>query len=424
MTNAELFTSKTAAPKSVAIVGGGIAAVCLADQIYKVAPSTQVTIYCEDKTLANRGSGNKQGAIYPLLQGSKSVIAEVYATCFTYALDYYSELLEQGLEVEHGFTGVLQQAIKPELEPRLKKVAQTWPELCQYISAQDSSEIAGISLPYPSIFFKQGGWIWPQQFCQALAHKLQLEFGLTIALNHKVDNIEKSGSWQLNFNNKSVTAHFDAVVICNGHKANQFDLSAHIPLQSVRGQVSRLHANTQLAQLKTVLCHKGYITPAQSEYQCFGATFIKDDNDESVREAEQEANFNQLNNVYQEPWTQSLKPSDVIADKAAIRAMSPDHIPIVGELFSDNWMTANVDKNNGRLKRLKAPATSHPNSDIQGLYIQTGLGARGLTSSPLLSKHLAHVMFGLDSPLNERMVKAISAKRFQIRELKKNKSQR
>lgn len=421
MNSAELFTSNTKKPSSIAIVGGGVASVCLAHQIYRVAPEAQLTIYCEDNELAIRGSGNKQGAIYPLLQGSKSVIAEFYATCFDYAMDYYSNEFQSGLSVEHGFTGVLQQAIKPELEQRLQKVADTWPNYCEYLTTEQSSQIAGLELPYPSIYFARAGWVWPQQLCQALANKLQLQHGLQVVLQTQISSLKQGACWQLFQQDRLLEKEFDAVVICQGHQSNHFEQSAHIPLQSVRGQVSRFHATTSLSELKTVLCHKGYITPAQSDYQCFGATFVKDDTDENIRVSEQEANLAQLKKVYPEQkWAESLTNTDIIADKAAIRAMSPDHLPIVGELFSNDWVKANVDKNTGQLTRLGD--VKHPDSDLAGLYIFTGLGARGLTSAPLLAEHLARQLFGLSSPLNERMQKAISTKRFQVKTLKQLKN--
>ncbi len=423
MTSAELFTSKAQKPNSIAIIGGGIAAVSVAEQIFNAAPQAQVSLFCQDSELANRGSGNKQGAIYPLLQGSKSVIAEFYATCYDQAIDYYQSWLNAGLEFEHGFTGVLQQAMKPELEDRLYKIAQTWPQHCDYLSVEKSSKIAGIELPYPSIFFADAGWIWPQQFCQRLADKLSNQFNFTINLSCHVSTLTKLDDWQLHDKDERQLGNFDAVVLCAGHQTNQFLQSQHVPLQSVRGQVSRLNSNTSLASLKTVLCHKGYITPAQSEYQCFGATFIKDDNDESVRISEQEANLIQLQKVYPEQaWASQLEQKDIIGNKAAIRAMSPDHIPITGELFSDDWIRDNVDNNTGKLCRLKPSQQNYPDSDLRGIYTMTGLGARGLTSAPMLAKHLTSIMYDHESPFNERLQKAISTKRFQVRQIKKLKN--
>lgn len=423
MTSAELFTSKAQKPNSIAIIGGGIAAISVAEQIFNTAPQAQVSLFCQDSELANRGSGNKQGAIYPLLQGSKSVIAEFYATCYDQAIDYYQSWLNSGLEFEHGFTGVLQQAMKPELEDRLYKITQTWPEQCQYFSAEQSSEIAGIELPFPSIFFADAGWIWPQQFCQQLADRLSNQFDFATHFSCHVSTLNKLDNWQLHDKNSKQLGNFDAVVLCAGHQTNQFLQSQHVPLQSVRGQVSRLSTNTPLAKLKTVLCHKGYITPAQAEHQCFGATFVKDDNNETIRLSEQQANLAQLQKVYPEQtWANQLEQQDIIGDKAAIRAMSPDHIPIAGELFSDDWIRENVDNNTGKLRRLKPSQQNYPDSDLRGIYTMTGLGARGLTSAPMLAKHLTCIMYGNESPFNERLQKAVSTKRFQVRQIKKLKN--
>lgn len=415
MSNAELFTSQTTPPKRVAIIGGGIAAVTLADAIFGQAPDTDVHLYCQDEAIATRGSGNKQGAIYPLLQGSQSVIAEFYAHAFDHAVEYFKQLIDGGLEVEHGFTGVLQQAIKPELAPRLEKVARVWPQHCRYISAEQSSQIANISLPYPSLFFANAGWIWPAQFCQKRVQQLQQSFNLTLHLNTYINdtlqdsnNRCESSKWQLSLANGQVHDQFEAVIICAGHQTSRLPKSAHVPLQSVRGQVSRLHNDTPLANLATVLCHKGYITPSQGEHQCFGATFIKDSDDERICQGDREHNLNQLQSVYaQQQWAQDISNSDVIGDNAAIRAMSPDHLPIVGELFSNQWIRQHVDKNTGKLKRSTQSDDKTPeagsgfpaNSDLLGLYVFTGLGARGLTSAPILAQHLVAQMFGRPSPL-------------------------
>lgn len=421
---AELFSSPVINPKNIAIIGGGIASVTLADHIFQTAPQTKVSIFCQNSELASRGSGNKQGAIYPLLQGGQSNIAQFYAQSYDYAIDYYQAWINQGLKFDHGFTGLLQQAIKPELEPRLQKVAETWPQHCQYLTKQESEQIAGIPLGFPGLYFDKAGWIYPQEYCQQLTSHLSQQFALQIALNTEIKDINKNDSgWGLVSKDQQGWDNFDAVVICTGHLSNKFLQSHHIPLQSVRGQVSRLHNETELSNLKTVLCHKGYITPAQGEHQCFGATFIKDSNDESIKTEEQLSNLTQLKKVYQgQSWAEDINQTDIIADKAAIRAMSPDHIPIAGELFSNDWIRENVDKNNGKLRRLRGEQDEYSASELNGLFIVTGLGARGLTSAPLLAKHLAHRLFGKEDVFAANLIKAISAKRFQIKRLKQQKA--
>ena len=394
-----------------------------------------------DSELAARGSGNKQGALYPLLQGSKSVIAELNAECYQYAVSYYKTLLQSGTQFDHQWCGVLQQAFKPELESRLKKFSDVWPDICQFIDAERSSNIAKIPLPFSSVYYPDGGWLSPYDFCHNLSDSLKKKFNFEIFQDSKVTAISKTGStndsgkvdnnnWQLTLksNEHSETSrHFNAVVICAGHLSNKIsNLSSPIPLQSVRGQVSRLNNTNPMNQLSTVLCHKGYATPSQGEYQSFGATFNKDNNDETVNDLDTTKNIEQIQKVYSgSQWAKEITYDQVVGSKAAIRATSPDHMPLAGELFSNNWLKNFVDKNTGNLKRIdKLPNEFeiHQDSDLRGLFTLTGLGARGITTAPLMEKELTNKMFGVDATLSERLQKAIAPMRFQVRNLKKNKS--
>lgn len=227
---------------------------------------------------------------------------------------------------------------------------------------------------------------------------------------------------------------YDAVIICAGFDSPKLlnSNSKHnvlMPIEPIRGQVSQLSPNTSLAPLNTVLCHKGYITPKTSNYQCFGATFGRNQTDVSVRAADTEQNLTQLQKVYQGiDWAQSLDIRDIMANRAGIRANSADHLPIAGELFPNQWVLQNVDKNNGQFKRLDKLQCSAPVADdhyqvnpYQGLYTVTGLGARGLTTAPLMANLVADMICGKTPNVEERVLAAISPMRFQIRYLKRNK---
>lgn len=422
MIEAEAFTSPARNPKSIAVIGGGVASACVIDQIFRISPDCKITLFCADNEIACRASGNKQGAVYPLLQGSKSKIAQLLAVSYVYATDYYQKLHQAGLEFEHQWCGVLQQAIKPELEARYQKVAACWPDIVEYVDTKRSSELAGLDLPYPSLYFDKGGWLWPQQFCQELLNKLALQYPLSIHLNTPIASISlrECDTWFINN-----TLEFDAVIVANGHQSHEFELTKDFSTEPVRGQVSRLQSDSSLNPLKTVLCHKGYVTPAQGHYQCFGATFEKGSTCEANLTADQTTNLRQIQSVYPDQnWAQSLSESQVIGNKSGIRATTKDHLPMVGETFSDTWLTNYVDKNNGKLKRLDKLAPHLPaplQSDLHGLYLFTGLGARGLTTAPLLAQHLASAIFGKESQLPESLHKNLAPIRFKIKRLKQSK---
>lgn len=429
--NAELFHSapiKLANNKNkIAVIGGGISSACLIFQLFQQNPNLEITLYCCDDELGSRGSGNQQGAIYPLLQGGQfSVLAELYSECYTYAVNFYKQADQTGINFPHQWCGVLQQAFTPVLVERLTQIANDWPLLGQYISSEKSSEIANLSLPYASLFFKDGGWLAPKQFCQNSMTYLMEHFNLTIFTNTDITKLHQTSQqkWQLENNQQTLTDIFDQVVICTGHLSSQYEQTKQYDIIPIRGQVSHLNHSTKVAPLSTVLCHNGYMTPATEALQCFGATFDRGVDDEVSTAKDNIRNLQQLQDVYlEQDWATQLTENDITGENAAIRATSQDHHPIVGEVMSDHWVDSNVDQNNGLLKRLdKLKLETYPNSDHYGLYIMTGLGARGLTTAPLMAKHLTAIMLNTESPLSPRLIKSVSPMRFQVRELKRNKS--
>jgi tRNA 5-methylaminomethyl-2-thiouridine biosynthesis bifunctional protein len=444
--NAELFNSAPLFSKEIdsqknnhkiAIIGGGISSICLSYHLFQQEPSLDITLYCSDKELGTRGSGNKQGAIYPLLQGGKfSVLAELYAQCYPFAINFYKEANKLGVQFPHQWCGVLQQAFTPELTKRLLQIATEWPAHGQYMSAEQSSTIANLPLPFESLFFKDGGWISPKEFCQHTAAYLLKHHKMQIIVNKRVTKLHQSEAhssdsflsrprkWQLESESNTLKEEYDQVVVCSGHLANQYKQTSQYAIVPIRGQVSHLRDKTPASLLSTVLCHKGYMTPLHGQVQCFGATFDRDNNDESTNLKDNTRNLIQLQKVYtQQNWANELIKTDITGQNAAIRATSQDHHPVVGEVMSDQWVKTNVDQNNGKLKRLdKLKKQSYPNSDHYGLYIMTGLGARGLTTAPLMAKHLTALMLNRKSTLPERIIKSISPMRFQVRELKRNKT--
>ena len=430
---AELYDAPVAPIKTIAIIGGGVASACLAQQILTKAPELKVTLYCKDNLLATGASGNKQGAIYPHLQGSHSVIAELSAECYRYALAFYRQLVHNGIQFQHQWCGVLQQAFTQELEQRYLRVAEVWPELVEYIDAKQSSQLANLSLPFPSLWIPKGGWLAPFEFCQQVLQNLSDTGALSLKLNTQVTSLSReTGKWQLSVAENKTKSEYDAIVVCSGHLSTQFSQTAHLPIEPIRGQVSRLHKASSLSPLSTVLCHKGYITPSQGSYQCFGATFDRDKDSTEPSQEDDKRNLAQLQRVYSEQsWSQTLKEPDIINRKAGIRANSPDHQPIVGQVYSDDWVRQNVDQNNGKMKRLDKSAYRDDQSnpcyqanEWQNLFVFTGLGARGLTTAPLMADYLSDIMLDLPHALPERLVCAVSSKRYQVRELKRSKAKR
>ena len=62
-------------------------------------------------------------------------------------------------------------------------------------------------------------------------------------------------------------------VIAAGTGSGHFAGLDWLPLQAIRGQTTQLPSDDMFSQLQAVLCHEGYIAPAQSGSHCIGATF-------------------------------------------------------------------------------------------------------------------------------------------------------
>ena len=424
--NPAAYTSDVYKPNKVAIIGGGIASLILADYLSKKSPNLEITLLCKDSDIASQGSSNKQGAIYPLLQAGKSIISTFYAQAFEHAIKYYRDTLPSASVVPHQWCGVLQQAFNPTMPEKFKEISQLWAHITEYIDDKSSSELAGISTPYSSLYFKDGGWINPNQFCKWLLNDLISNRKVSILQNTEVNSISKShlgDSWEVFSDGVKTVA--DHVVICAGIDSPLVTYASinSIPIDGVLGQVSSFNKESSTQPLKTVLCHKGYITPSDGKYQAFGATFEK--NYESITSTQEamSQNIAQIKKVFPfEDWAQQVSNELVNHNNAAVRATTPDHIPIAGELFDWSWIKHHVDNNNGKYKRADKIQGKLDNP-LQGLYCLTGLGARGLTSAPILADMVSDLIVNsgrVSKPLNN-LIETTAPMRFQLREYKRTK---
>lgn len=384
----------------VVIVGGGIAAMLMA--LALVERGRAVHLLCADQEVGVGASHNRQGALYPQLQSSFTANSQFHLACFSFATRRYQQLLQQ-FSFPAAFCGVLQLACNAQLARRFSKVMAepAYPDsVVQQVTAAQASQIAGVDLPFSGVFFAEGGWIAPQRFCQAALAWLQLQPGFQISFGCKLLRFNPTASgFDLateSIQSEVVAEHPDSkpaplyakqLVLCTGQNLHRFTQTKHLPLNLIRGQVSHVRSNS-LGQLKTVLCHQGYITPQDpgfSAESCIGATFDREVDQQQplaeVTAVDNQFNLDLVNTVLQQPsW---FADAEVTSAKAAFRTTAPDHLPIGGELLA--------------------------NCNVLG-----GLGARGLLFAPLLAETLAARLCGEPEPLSETLNELISAKRFSV----------
>lgn len=369
----------------VTIVGGGLAAICLALNL--IQRGRKVRLLCADKDVAQQASHNRQGALYPQLQASWTPVSMLHALAFGFAARFYRELQRQ-FAFPADFCGVLTLACNNTLNVRQQKMAAEpayGSALFTKLNATEASEIAGVALPFGGLYYPAGGWIAPQKFCQTALAYLQQHSTFEVRFNSKVNLIEwqaETRQWQLD--GEDSCSHqpqqwlTDTLVLACGSHTHRFAQSSFLPLNLVRGQVSHFQSEKMTA-LKTVICHQGYITPALDKLHCVGATFDRSlqqplelDDDNAVNQA-------LVNQVLQQPaWFDDVQLDSA---KAGVRTTVPDHLPVAGAISPE-------------------------------LYVLGGLGARGLLFAPLLAEQLTAEICQEPEPLSTPLEHLVTPMRF------------
>lgn len=365
--------------RSVTIVGGGLAALCSA--LALVRRGIQVSLLCADSSVAQGASHNRQGALYPNLSPLPNSSSLWHCQAFTFARQYYAFCRQQGMQFPMAYCGLLHLATNEQLQQRQQKMAlaASWPpELVQFVDATDATTLAGIPLQQGGISIPLAGWIAPQAFCQALWQTLTQSPHFSAQFNCQLQQLERSEQgWLLHTSQGSWNAA--TLLLACGADTTALAAFAGLPVNKVRGQVSHVRSPT-LAALKTVICHKGYLTPALDGLHCVGATFDRTASVAVVSEADDAENLATLQQQLQSPaWSQYLQLDSA---KAAFRATVPDHLPLAGL------------------------------SALPAIWLHTGLGARGLLFAPLLAEYLACCLSEEPMPLTEQQITMLHPARF------------
>lgn len=411
------FNQDKSTLKNVAVIGGGIASSCILYSLAKRGIASQ--LFCQDEKPAMGASHNVQGAIYPHLQAKNSPHSELFAHSFLYAKRLYNQLLGSGFSFDYDWCGVLQHAVKKPLADKHENLAQKqlWPtQLMRNVTAEEGDEIAGVKTGYSGVFFEQGGWVNPPQLVNATLKAAHSLMPFKSLFNCNIEQLKKTEDGWFLLTNSEQLGPFSDVIICAGEHSDSFEQTKALPIVGVRGQVSHIEASKQSNKLKTVLCHKGYFTPAYLDHHCMGATFEKNTKSRQVTALDNQLNQEQLLSFYQQSEFATTLGT-ITSAKAAVRCTFIDHLPMAGQWCEQSdYITAFANLRLGKRYQYQQLTKSQ-----QGLHIFTGFGARALCSAPLSAEHLISCLNNEPRPLSERVSQAIHPARFIVRDLIRNK---
>ena len=406
------FARRASTSREVAIVGGGIASALLS--LALLHRGWQVTLYCADEAPATGASGNRQGALYPLLSSHDPALFQFFPAAFTFARRLYDSL---PVAFDHDWCGVTQLGWDEKSQQKITQMLSLGlPEdIAHAVTAQQVAETTGVDTGCGGIQYPLGGWLCPAELTSA-AIALGQSRGLTVHYAHKVQSLSRTAHWKLRFADGKEAQHA-SVVLANGHHITQFTQTASLAVYPVGGQVSHIPTAPQLSKLRQVLCYDGYLTPQNPSngHHCIGASYHRGETDMQYSEADQQQNRQRLVDCFPDAsWAKEVDVSEGQA-RCGVRCATRDHLPMAGNV-PDYDATLEVYQDLADSKETAVSAPVHPE-----LFMLGGLGSRGLCSAPLLAEALAAQMSDEPVPLDRVTLAGLNPNRLWVRKLLKGK---
>jgi len=396
------------AQRKALVIGAGLAGCASAASL--AARGWQVTLLERHAEIAGEGSGNPQGVLYLKLSAHGTALSQLVLSGFGYTRRLLRNL-QQGRDWEA--CGVLQIAFDDKEAARQAELAGVFPTtLLHTLDRTQAEQLAGVELRNGGLFYPDAGWAHPPALCRWLIDNPAIEVRTH---RHPVELQRNGELWQA-LENGTVLTEAPVVVLAGAADVARFAQSNWLPLKRIRGQITGLPMTAQSTALRTVLCAKGYVAPARDGQHTLGASFNFADTDPTPSEAEHRANLEMLEEIssdlQRKLQTDSL-PIEQLQGRVAMRCTSPDYLPIIGpladtEAFAETYAVLARDAR-------QVPQTPCPCLD--GLYVNTAHGSRGMISAPLSGELLAAWIDGDPLPLPRAIAEACHPNRFLLRKL-------
>jgi tRNA 5-methylaminomethyl-2-thiouridine biosynthesis bifunctional protein len=394
------------------VIGAGLAGCATAASL--AARGWQVSLLERHDALAQEASGNPQGVLYLKLSAHGTALSQLIVSGFGHTRRLL-EQLQRGVDWDD--CGVLQLAFNTKEAERQAQLAAAFPDdLLHLLDREKAEHRAGIALQSGGLFYPEGGWVHPPALChwQAAHPNIRILTHRDVLELRRVD-----GRWQA-WDGQSLLADAPVVVLAGAAEIKRFPYSSELPLKRIRGQITRLHQTPESQSLSTVVCAEGYVAPARLGEHTLGASFDFNNDDLTPTAAEHAGNLHMLEEISMDLVARlgadTLQP-EALEGRAAFRCTSPDYLPIVGPLadsqaFTDAYIALSKDAR-------QTPDIPCPWLD--GLYVNSGHGSRGLITAPLSGELLAAWLDNEPLPLPRAIAEACHPNRFALRRLIRGK---
>lgn len=347
----------------VAVIGAGVAG---AATVRALAALGAHSVVLEAERPGAGASGFPVGLATPRLDVGDKRVAALYAQALERAGDLYDQTPDAVIA-----TGVLQLAQTPRDLARFPKIAAQpiWPQGAMSVA---DAAFAQAWLGEP---MSEGGLIMRDARVVRPAAVLTAWLDGAERLTDQVADLRREGEvWRLFDAQGRILAEAETVVVAAGW--GTASLLNQLALSPVRGQADWVEATAA-----PPVAWGGYAAPTADGF-LYGATHRRGDVSSETRDDDSAANLATL--AARLPHLAQRVQGRARGRRAAVRATTPDRLPVVGRL-------------------------------ADGLYVLGGLGSRGFCIAPLMAEHLAAMILGRPSPLPLDLAARVSPDRPTIR---------
>ncbi|WP_122461684.1 bifunctional tRNA (5-methylaminomethyl-2-thiouridine)(34)-methyltransferase MnmD/FAD-dependent 5-carboxymethylaminomethyl-2-thiouridine(34) oxidoreductase MnmC [Pseudomonas viridiflava] len=390
------------------VIGAGLAGCATAESLAN--RGWQVSLLERHAAPAQEASGNPQGVLYLKLSAHGTALSQLILSGFGHTRRLL-ERLQRGVDWDG--CGVLQLTFDDKEAKRQAQLAEAFPESLLHLLDQSAAEArSGIRLASGGLFYPEGGWVHPPALCDRQATHPNIRL---IAHHEALELRQVGGQWQA-WDNERLIDSAPVVVLAGAADIKQFPQSADLPLKRIRGQITRLPETAASTTLSTVVCAEGYVAPVRLGEHTLGASFDFNSVDLTPNLADHLGNLQMLEKISHD-LVERLEAADLppeqLQGRAAFRCTSPDYLPIVGpladrEAFMEAFAALGKDAR-------QVPDVACPWLD--GFYVNSGHGSRGLITAPLCAELLAAWLDNEPLPLPRSVAEACHPNRFALRGL-------
>lgn len=352
----------------IAIIGAGIAGLCLADTLLQRNKNWQVSIYDMADGPGQGGSGNALGYLSPRTGNEVTPALTFYAAAWRYALAWYRQ---HGVLMDRPLLFLADSARK---YGRLERYLATGLVDGEMLSVDEICQRAGTRInALGGLWLPDSGMVSPNVVCQTLYEKLAGR--VAFHFNHQIDDLA------------SVLQDHDAVILATASSLPSFKARLSLPSSTYRGQISHI-PNDNPDAVMPVISGNGYICTSD-EVMCFGATFDPIDQVVFQQPVQESDHLRNLDKIKQFAPDMSITHA-AIKGRASIRAASPDRMAYCGAMPDiEHYQHHCRDMHLGQHWKDLPEGKNHDN-----IFVMTCLGARGFSTAPMMADMLAKSISG------------------------------